>query len=112
MTDETKATTHRLVVGIDGSASSVATLNWAASQATSTGFTLEAVVSWEWPSTYGNGFYLPGDYDPATNAYNMLDDAIEKVRGTYPDVIIRPVVVEGQPAPALVDASRGADCSL
>jgi hypothetical protein len=104
VTDETKETTHRVAVGIYGSASSMAALNWAASHATLTGSALEAVMSWEWPNAYGNDFYLPDGYDPATDPYNMLDAAIEKVRGTYPDVSIRPVVVEGHPAPALVDA--------
>jgi nucleotide-binding universal stress UspA family protein len=109
VTDETKETTHRIVVGSDGSARSVAALNWAASQATLTGPTLEAVQSREWPNTHGNDFYLPDDYDPATDADNMLDDAIEKVRGTHHDMTIRAVVVEKHPAPVLVEASRGAD---
>jgi len=39
----------------------------------------------------------------------MVGDAIEKVRVTHPDVTIRPVVVEGHPAPVLIEASRGAD---
>ena len=100
---------HRIVVGIDGSESSVAALAWAASQAELTGSSLDAVISWEWPNAYGNAYYLPDDYDPATDAHKVLDDAIEKVRGTYPDVTIRAVVVEGHPAPALVKASLGAD---
>jgi nucleotide-binding universal stress UspA family protein len=97
------------VVGIDGSESSVAALEWAAKQAVLTGAALDAVMSWEWPVTYGNALYIPDDYDPAVDAHLVLDDAIEKVRGVYPHVTIRPVVVEGHAAPALVEASVGAE---
>ena len=109
MTRQADDPSQRIVVGIDGSASSVAALAWAATQAELTGSLLDAVISWEWPNAYGNGSYLPDDYDPATDAQKVLDDAIEKVRGTHPDLTIRAVVVEGHPAPALIKASRGAD---
>ena len=39
----------------------------------------------------------------------MLDDAIQKVRGALDGVQFEPVVVEGHPAPALVEAALGAD---
>jgi nucleotide-binding universal stress UspA family protein len=52
---------------------------------------------------------LPDDYDPALDAHKMLEDAIEKMRGAFPSVTIKPVVVEGHPAPALVKAARQAD---
>jgi nucleotide-binding universal stress UspA family protein len=39
----------------------------------------------------------------------MLDHALEAVRLAYPDITIRPVVVEGHPAPVLVEAAKGAD---
>src|ERR1700678_1423081 len=109
MTSPAVDSTHRIVVGIDGSESSVVALTWAADQAALTGSILDAVMSWEWPNSYGNAFYFPDDFDPATDAQNMVDDAIEKVRVTHPDVTIRPVVVEGHPAPVLIEASRGAD---
>ena len=76
MTDQTKESTHRIVVGVDA---------------------------------YGNTFYVSDLYDPAVKAHRVLDDAIERVQTAYPDVTIRPIVVEGHPAPALVGASLGAD---
>ena len=109
MTSPADDSARRIVVGVDGSDSSVVALTWAADQATLTGSTLVAVMSWEWPNSYGNAFYLPDDYDPAIDAQRMVGDAIEKVRVTHPDVTIRPVVVEGHPAPVLIEASRGAD---
>ena len=58
--------------------------------------------------TYGAPFALPSEYDPAADARRELDDAIATARTAHPKVQFRPVVVEGHPAPALVDASRGA----
>lgn len=98
----------RIVVGVDGSPSSMAALEWAANQAELTGSTLDVVAAWEWPMTYGAPFALPSEYDPAADARRELDDAIATARTAHPKVQFRPVVVEGHPAPALVDASRGA----
>ncbi len=98
----------RIVVGVDGSECSLAALRWAAQQAHLTGLPLEVVLSYEW-IPFGLGFYLPDDYDPASNARKTLDDAIEKVRDAFDGVKFIPVVVEGHPAPALVEAARGAD---
>ena len=100
---------HRIVVGIDGSAPSVMALHWAANQASLTGAALEVVMAWEWPMNYGGGIYFPPEYDPAADAHTILDEALLKIRGDYPEVTIRPIVTEGHPAPRLVDVSRGAD---
>jgi len=107
----TQATSdHRIVVGVDGSDCSLAALDWAARQAKLTGATLEAVITWEWPTTYGAAFsFLPANYDPSADARTVLDQALKALGETYRDVEVRSVVVEGHPAPALVDASRGAD---
>jgi Universal stress protein family len=43
----------RIVVGVDGSDSSVRALNWAAHQAELTGDVLEVITTWEWPAYYG-----------------------------------------------------------
>jgi nucleotide-binding universal stress UspA family protein len=110
MSEQAATNSHRIVVGIDGSPSSLAALEWAARQAALTGSTLDVVTTWEWPASYGMGFsYLPPDYDPAGDARRVLDDVVKPVSGTYPEIAIRLIVVEGHPAPALVEASRGAD---
>jgi nucleotide-binding universal stress UspA family protein len=100
---------HRTVVGIDGSECSVAALRWAAQQAHLTGSSLEVVMSWEWPNSYGFGYVIPDNFDPESDAHKMLDDAVEKIRGAFPDVKVQPVVVEGHPALTLVEAAREAD---
>lgn len=106
----TQAEDHRIVVGIDGSRSSVAALKWAARQAELTGCTLEAVTTWDWPAAFGVAFsYVPSDYSPSDDARKILDDALEGVRREHSGLSIRATVVEGHPAPVLVEASRGAD---
>jgi len=99
---------HRIVVGIDGSECSLAALQWAAQQAHFTGLPLDVVMSWERPE-WGSGFLLPDDYDPASDANKLLEDAISKIRGAFDGVMFNPVAIEGHPAPTLVEAARGAD---
>jgi nucleotide-binding universal stress UspA family protein len=100
---------HRVVVGIDGSTCSIAALNWAADWAELTASTVEAIATWEWPTSYGVALFLPSDYDPAADAETMLRDVVKVAQETHPDVVFRPLVVEGHPAPVLIKASRGAD---
>ena len=55
MTSASDSGHRHIVVGVDGSASSIAALNWAAHQAELTGTRLDAVTAWQWPSKYQNG---------------------------------------------------------
>jgi nucleotide-binding universal stress UspA family protein len=48
-------------------------------------------------------------WDPQSEAEKVLIESIEPVRHAYPDIEIRTRVVEGHPAPVLVEASRGAE---
>ena len=98
----------RIVVGVDGSPSSLAALDWAARQGELMGSSLELVMAWEWPTVYGVPFAFPTDWDPAADAARVLDEAVATIRGNHADVDIQQTVVEGHPAPALVGASRGA----
>ena len=70
---------------------------------------LEAVTTWDWPNTYGVALVVPTDYDPDADARAVLEESLRTVRQTHPDLVVRPVVVQSHPAPALVEASRGAD---
>lgn len=98
----------RIVVGVDGSPSSMAALEWAAHQAELTGSTLEVVTAWEWPMTYGATFAVTTEYDPAADAQRQVDGAVEIARAGHPKIEIRGTVTEGHPAPVLVKASHGA----
>ena len=99
----------RIVVGIDGSASSGEVLEWALRQAELTGSALEVITTWEWPTNYGWAFPFPPEYDPKADAQKMLSEIVAPLLLSHPDVAIQSTVIEGHPAPVLVEASRGAD---
>jgi nucleotide-binding universal stress UspA family protein len=99
---------HRIVVGIDGSASSKAALSWAVRQARLTSATVEAVIAWEFPTTYG--YPAPTlNVDFEKIAAQVLADTIAEVAGPDAPVTIKSTVVEGNAARALLDASAGAE---
>lgn len=102
-------TAGRIVVGVDGSETSVRALRWAARQAERTGATVEVLACWEWPSSSGWGMPLPADYRPDRDAEAALDDIVATARAAHPGVRFDPQVVEGHPARVLVEASSGAD---
>ncbi len=101
--------THRIVVGVDGSPSSMAALEWAATYAGLTGATLEVLMTWEWPASYGWSIPIPAGYDPEHDSAKSLEKTLKPVREGHPDIAIRSNVIEGHPAPILVKASDGAD---
>ena len=100
---------RRIVVGVDGSPSSMTALRWSLRQAKLTGCEVEAVTAWQYPSTYGFSPTTDGASDFEGDAQKILFDALNEVGGVGPGVIIRPSVVEGHPADILVREARGAD---
>ncbi|MGP8058233.1 MAG: universal stress protein [Acidimicrobiales bacterium] len=109
MTDVQRGGAQRILVGVDGSPTSIEALEWAVSHAQASGATLRVVMSWEWPTSYGWGLAVPSDYDPAADARRQLDQALAPVRADHPDVEIDQAVIEGHPAPVLIDESARAD---
>jgi nucleotide-binding universal stress UspA family protein len=73
------------------------------------GDTLRVVAAWEFPMSYGWAPQLPPGFDPSDDAERMLREVVDDVVGTEGHVEIETVVVEGQPAPTLINAARGAD---
>jgi nucleotide-binding universal stress UspA family protein len=102
---------RRIVVGIDGSGSSTATLDWAARQAALSQSELHVLITWEWPLVgLGGGVSaLPADYDPSRDAAKLLRNVLAVVQRDYPDVVLHPSVCQGRAAQILVDASKKAD---
>ena len=106
----TTATQRRIVVGVDGSAASLAALRWAVRQAELTGAPLEIVSTWEWRVGYlGLGIPVPPDYDPAEEARRQLDKAVSAVLTPRDAIEVRQSVMEGHPAPVLEALSTTAD---
>ncbi|MGH9016366.1 MAG: universal stress protein [Acidimicrobiales bacterium] len=99
---------QRIVVGVDGSPSSHQALRWAARQAQLTGAHLEVVITWELPTSFGWVPPYPADFNPAGDAQKAADDEVRSALADFPDVEARTTVVEGHPAPTLVQASHRA----
>ena len=108
MTNASDSGGPRIVVGVDGSASSIAALAWAAHQAELTGTRLDAVTAWQWPSKY-EWMRTPPDYDLAGDTQKSVDAIIDEVRSAHPSVSIHSKVIEGHPARVLVEESQGAE---
>jgi nucleotide-binding universal stress UspA family protein len=102
-------TTGRIVVGVDGSPSSVQALDWAARQATITGCAVSAVTTWRFPTSYGFPMPVAPDFDPAADASKVLEGALQESRKAHPEVSFTASVLEGYPAQVLIDASDGAE---
>ena len=109
MTAEPSSETGRIVAGFDGAASSLHALSWAARQAVLTESTLEVIMTWEWPSSYGWAVPIPDDFDPEVDARKALDTAIAGALSEHPGLKVEGRLVSGHPAPLLVEASKGAD---
>ncbi len=100
---------RNIVVGVDGSGSSLDALRWAARLAIPLNAEIDAVTSWIYPASYGMGSGPPADWDPAEDAAQILADAFTAVFGDDRPPGIRAVVCQGHPAQALIDASDGAE---
>jgi nucleotide-binding universal stress UspA family protein len=109
MTTTEPGSARRIVVGLDGSPASLVAVEWAAHQAELTGAALEVIMTWDWPVSYGWSLPIPADYDPEHDSETALDQALAPVREAHPGLAIEATVIEGHPAPALVEASKGAE---
>jgi nucleotide-binding universal stress UspA family protein len=97
-----------IVVGVDGSPLSKQALQWAAKQSQLSAAQLRAVIAWRWPTTYGWAPDYAG-FDFAADARKTLEEAVTETLGAPPSVPVSISVIEGHPAPVLIDASRSAD---
>jgi nucleotide-binding universal stress UspA family protein len=102
--------TPQVVVGVDGSAESVAALKWAAAYKAATGAAIHAVLAWHYPSAVGPG--APGrapasiTEEVRTEMTQHLTTAIEQAgAGIETDQQI----TYGHPVEVLVNASSNAD---
>lgn len=104
---------HRIVVGVDGSASSLKALRWAVRQAELTGATVDAVIAWQYPAAFhGYGWgaeMMTGDVDYADIAAKTVGDAVSQAVDLDSEAVVHPVVAEGHPAQVLIEAASDAD---
>lgn len=99
---------YRIVVGVDGSPSSLAALRWALWQAGLAGGWVTAVLAWEYPAFYG---WAPAEPEGGFAALmsQALADAVDQVVDEAMSVPVRQEVVEAHPATALLAAAEHAD---
>jgi nucleotide-binding universal stress UspA family protein len=107
MTDTADRSDHRIVVGVDGSESSVLALQWAAFYGTLLAARLEVVMAWEYPPTFGWAAIAP-DWDPAADVQRVLAETAQAAFGEHAPADMHFVVREGGAAKVLLDECKGA----
>ncbi|GAA1227726.1 universal stress protein [Kitasatospora nipponensis] len=108
MTEQTEPQ-RRIVVGVDGSPSSIDALRWAVDQARTRSAVVEAVTAWQHPVSTGWTVPFEADEDLAAVMRKVLDDAIARTTDPQGQVEIRPRVVQGGTVSSLLEAARGAE---
>ncbi|MEH0985175.1 universal stress protein [Micromonospora sp. CPCC 205556] len=100
-----------VVVGVDGSPASRATVEFAAEQASLRGAALHALHAYRHPASSGPGDMQPLVYDESAlrgEEDQVLTESLAGVADRYPDVPITHRAVRKRPAAALTEASRDA----
>jgi len=103
---------RQIVVGVDGSKSSIDALRWAVFQAELTGATLHVIAAWPFPENatpFGIIADLPFDSDPRDEVRARLDEVIATVVPQAMRARVRAEAVLGNAASALLEAARTAD---
>jgi nucleotide-binding universal stress UspA family protein len=106
--DPEGATKEVVIVGVDGTPSSVNALRWAARQAELTGARLRVVTTWAFPATVGWVPPYPEDFDPEADARAVQDETVTEALGEDPRIPIDRVVVEGHASATLIEMSHEA----
>jgi nucleotide-binding universal stress UspA family protein len=104
--------TGRIVVGVDGSASSVGALRRGARIAAALELPLEAITAWHSPDLYGGYMgeaFMPDMADLSAGAQAMLDETAAAVFGDDRPAWFHGSVYEGRTAQTLIDHSQGAE---
>ncbi|OSP33683.1 universal stress protein UspA [Streptomyces sp. 13-12-16] len=101
-----------VVVGVDGSASSLTAVETAAREARLRGAALRVVHAWMWPAMHvplGPSPMGPPEGGLRGMVDRLVAEAVERARATAPDVDVSHVVVTGEPLTVLEAQSRAAE---
>jgi len=98
-----------IVVGVDGSDASVNALRWALDEARLRSARVRAVLAWSYPqvSTYHEAKHVL-EVPFAEEAAAVLEQIVGVTAAAAEGVEIEKKVVEGEAAPALIEAARNA----
>jgi nucleotide-binding universal stress UspA family protein len=103
---------RRIVVGVDGSAESVAALRWACREASLRGAEVLAVLVLEAACHQVASYAVPAPRTSAGSwgaARDALRRSVGETAGLFPDVTVRIEIAEGLAARVLLDNAAGAD---
>lgn len=96
-----------IVVGVDGSPSSLLALQWAARLVPTVASSITAVAAWQVPFTYYE-FPISG-WDPKSVAQTILSTALNEAFDGEPPPFITAETRQGPAAGVLIDESRNAE---
>ena len=100
-----------VVVGVDGSESSLAAVDWAAREAAARRTALRVVHAFIWPKLnvpLGPATYADPDGGLRADARGLLGDAVQRARAAAPGVEVTAEMPEAMPVPAMLHESRTA----
>lgn len=98
----------RIIVGVDGSASSLEALRHAMFIAERFGCSVEAIAAWQ-VSSVVSPYFPAQQWSPEDDARDMLQEAAGIIFGTTLPMRFHASVRHGPPARVLIDASKDAD---
>jgi nucleotide-binding universal stress UspA family protein len=104
---EASVASRPIVVGVDGSPSSLDALRWAVRQAALVGAEVHAVIAWQYPAVYGM-YAIADEVNWADMARETAEAALKEALGGDAGPVTL-YVVEGHPAKVLVDKSADAE---
>lgn len=104
---------RRIVVGVDGSAASVAGLRWAAREAQLRGAELHAVYAWDGAerhrAPYAASSGVPSLADDRAAAASLLAGSVHAALGRTPPAALRAELADGRAERVLLDRAIGAE---
>ena len=99
-----------VVIGVDGSAESVAALEWAAGYARGCGAKLRAILAWHYPAAAGVAPIGKAPKEISDEVRTTMAEALDKsIAAGAPGLDIEQKIGYGHPSQVLVDASQNAD---
>lgn len=107
----TRAGTGRIIVGVDGSRSSIEALRWAAREAETHGTGITVVSCWTYPPFVAGAVYQPplAGQTLVDAAQQVAKETVEQALGADADRLdLTTEVVRGPASAALVELSSGA----
>ena len=100
-----------IVVGVDGSAGSLAAFRWAVHEASARGLQIRAVIAWEFPleSTFGDVATADDNFHPVVAAEEILVSALAAAGVAADDEAVTTTPVQGHPAEVLMQQAKDAE---